>query len=75
MKIYFTHSKKGKIFQQEYGVEKLHRRGNDFIVYLKSKNGITSYPAFWLSACGGKAEAAMFYKFSKRQMKIVQRNW
>jgi hypothetical protein len=75
MKIYYTHSKKGKIFQLEYEVEKLHRRGNDFIVYLKSKNGITSYPAFWLSDCVKNVESAMFYKFSKRQMKIVQRNW
>lgn len=75
MKIYFTHSKKGKIFQQEYEVENLHRRGKDFIVYLKSKNGITSYPAFWLSGCGKNVEHAMFYEFSKRQKKIVQRNW
>lgn len=76
MKIYFTHSKKGKIFQQEYEVEKLHRRGKDFIVYLKSKNGIrASYPAFWLSNCGKQAALCFFYKFSKRQMKIAQRNW
>ena len=74
MKIYLTHRKKGKIFQQEYEVEKLHRSGNDFIVYLKSKTGITSYPAFWLSDCGKQAEKSMFYKFSKRQMEIIQRH-
>lgn len=75
MKIYFTYSKKGKIFQQEREIEKLCSRGNDFIFYLKSKNEISSYPAFWLSDCGKQAENAMFYKFSKRQKKIVQRNW
>ena len=45
MKIYLTHGKRGKIFQQEHKVEKLNRRGNDFIVYLKNKNG-TIYPTF-----------------------------
>ena len=74
MKIYLTHSKKDKIFQQEYEVEKLQRSGNDFVVYLKSKTRITSYPAFWLSCCGTQAENTMFYKFSKKQMEIIQRN-
>jgi hypothetical protein len=74
MKIYFTYRKKGKIFQLEYEVEKLHRRGNDFIVFLKNKNG-TIYPSFWLSDCGTEKMHVMFYKFSKRQMKIVQKNW
>ena len=71
MKIYLTHSMKGKIFQLEHKVEKLQRRGNDFIVYLKNKNG-TIYPTF-LSDYGNNT--AIFYKFSKRQKKIVQRNW
>lgn len=74
MKIYFTFKKRGKIFQQEYEVEKLRRSGNDFVVYLKSKTGITTYAAFLLSDCG-QIKKRMFYKFSKRQMEIIQRNW
>lgn len=74
MKIYFTHIKNGKVFQQEHKIEKLHREGNDFIVFLKSFNGMI-YPAFWLSDCGKRPECSFLYKFSKRQKKIVQRNW
>lgn len=72
MKIYFTNSKKGKVFQQEYEVAKLHREGDDFVVYLKPKIEGAIYPAFWLSSCGKNVGYAMFYKFSKMQMKIVQ---
>jgi hypothetical protein len=62
------------MFQQEREVEKLCNRGNDVIFYLKPKNEISSYPAFWLSDCGTEKMHVMFYKFSKRQMKIAQRN-
>jgi hypothetical protein len=71
MKIYFTYRKRDKIFQQEHEVVKLHRKGNDFNVFLKNKNG-TIYPSFWLSDCGKNVGYVMFYKFSKRQMKIAQ---
>ena len=80
MKIYLTHryGKKSKIFQREYEVEKLHREGNDVVVYLKSKDVITIYPAFLLSGCGKNVESAyydgsvsltLFYKLNKEQKK------